>query len=197
MLFDSVILSSNLQCPPTTGRFFCVKDCHVLIVVFLSWFFLPICTLKYMTLPRIFFRCNHDLKVLLLKEVWNDYVCTEASRTGQSEEETRKSLKLVWMLGMLFGVCACGHVISKLYVFSTRKNGLIKSIFHALHDAIKINAGEPVGHFFFLLFLFLLFLEFRICAQPANFLVHLVRLFHAQKMTYQLCWLSAYVFFNT
>jgi hypothetical protein len=29
---------------------------------------------------------------------------------------------------------------------STRKNGLIKSIFHALHDAMKIKAGEHVGH---------------------------------------------------
>jgi len=32
---------------------------------------------------------------------------------------------------------------------SGRKNGLVRGIFHALHDEIKIKSREPVGHFQF------------------------------------------------
>ena len=32
---------------------------------------------------------------------------------------------------------------------SGRKNGLVKDIFHALHDEIKIKSREPVRHFKF------------------------------------------------
>jgi hypothetical protein len=37
---------------------------------------------------------------------------------------------------------------------SEPKNGLVESIFHALHDGIKINSRQPVGHFFSSVLLF-------------------------------------------
>jgi hypothetical protein len=43
-----VTLSSNLQCPPITGRFFFVKDCHVPIFVYL-FVITTLYVLKYMT----------------------------------------------------------------------------------------------------------------------------------------------------
>jgi hypothetical protein len=42
-----VTLSSNLQCPPITGRFFCAKDCHVPIFVYL-FVITTLYVLKYM-----------------------------------------------------------------------------------------------------------------------------------------------------
>ena len=51
MVFEGVILSSNLQCPPITGRFFCVKDYHVPIFVYLFFYYNFVCYIVYDLTP--------------------------------------------------------------------------------------------------------------------------------------------------
>ena len=44
-------------------------------------------------------RCNHDLKVALIKEVWDDRVKEEMTKKKITHTEASKSVKIVWMLG--------------------------------------------------------------------------------------------------
>ena len=91
--------------------------------------YIYICIYTYNQVHMI--RCNHDLKVALLKEVWDDCVKEEMTKNKKSEEEATKSVKLVWLLGMLClkldltstvcYFCRAGGEVTAFIVWSERR----------------------------------------------------------------------------